>query len=214
MSFGYKTAWIAVHSTDTDRVMRAMGIRDAKPCDGDAGMEAAYETGGSVFVTSPLDGWTLVASQALFRLSDGEPPSFGEFISRLSAELGCDVQFFSTHRVVEAHFWGQAVGGTLRRAYGYVGESGAVATDFGEKTPAEVELNFAFFDDSSPEAESEGYWEREDLRFPDEQDVTSLAGLWSVSPSTLVAAPDGLVGELSDLGQWPAQRAKPWWRFW
>jgi hypothetical protein len=138
-------------------------------------------------------------------------------LAQLSAELGCEVQYFATHRVAEAHTWSRAVGGKLLRAYRYVGEAGEVELDIGEKTSAEAELGFTFFDGSSPEAQSDGYWERDDLRLPTEEDVMNLAGRWSVNPSILESVPDGLIGALTvPAPPAPAapDREKPWWKVW
>jgi hypothetical protein len=203
MSFGYKTAWIAARSTDAARVIRALDLRGTAPSTGEAGVDASYEDhdagyGRKVFVTRPIDGWTLAVSTGFFRHADDNPPSFGDWIARLSAELGCEVQYFSTHRVVETHCWARAVDGELQRAYGYSGASGEVMVDFGEKTEEEAE----------------------DLSLPDEGDVMTLAGQWSVDPSVLADISDGFLGQLTDgapspsVAVQPAPRKAPWWKFW
>ncbi len=215
MGFGYKTAWIAARTADTDGLIRALRLRNAKPCEAEDGIDASYimdyaDDRCQAFVTQPIDGWTLCVSVGFFRLVDGQSAAFGDLIVRLSNELGCEVQFFGTHRVVEGHAWARAINGTLRRAYSYVGESGETEIDFGEQTPEEVTLEFAFFDASKPEAEEEGYWDREDRRYPDEEDVMSLAELWSVNPSTLGPMPPGLLADMgSDAAQSHSSAAEP-----
>ena len=67
----------------------------------------------------------------------------------------------------------------------WVGERGETLWDEGEQTPEERDLGFRFFDERSPEASQEGYWERKDLSFPNEDCVTRLAGAWSLDPTTL-----------------------------
>lgn len=49
--------------------------------------------------------------------------------------------------------------------------------------PEEIELGFSFVDETSPEAKDEGYWERKDLRCPNEEDVLAIARRWGVAPS-------------------------------
>jgi hypothetical protein len=69
---------------------------------------------------------------------------------------------------------------------------------FGEETDAEKELGFNFFDGSSPESTQPGYWQRKDLRFPDEDCVLKIAAKWSVDPSKL--SETGLTASLGLLG--------------
>jgi hypothetical protein len=132
------------------------------------------------------------------------------------------VQFFATHRVVEAHLWARAIGGSLVRAYSYVGESGEKRVEIGEPTPEEIALDLRFFDPNGPDAEEDGYWEREDLRYPDEEDVMRVAERWSVNPAALTDVPDGFLADrlprggssaLRTGGSLPAPK-NPWWRFW
>jgi hypothetical protein len=61
---------------------------------------AARELSGKAFVTPPLSGWTLAMSTGFFDIADAEPAQFPELLVKLSAELGTEVQFFATHRVV------------------------------------------------------------------------------------------------------------------
>jgi len=52
-------------------------------------------------------------------------------------------------------------------------------------TPEERKLGFAFFDERSPEANDDSYWEREDLTFPNEMNVMDIAREWSICPCDL-----------------------------
>ena len=133
-----------------------------------------------------------------------------------------EVQYFATHRVVEAHAWARARPSGLERAYCYVGDVGQKLLDVGVSTREERELRFAFFDPESPEAEEEGYWEREDLKHPTEEHVMMLAARWSVDPSS-VGERDLDVGEelIGDFGEArppaapaPPPKEKPWWKLW
>lgn len=107
-----------------------------------------------------------------------------EPLLRLSDLFGSAL-VFATHRVVGYQVWAKAVGGSLVRGYGFVGESGRTFWDEGEMTPEELELGFAFFDNRCADAEYDFYWDREDLTFPDEMNVMGIAGKWSVSPHEL-----------------------------
>lgn len=225
-SFGYKNAWLAVKSSDSERVARALGLADTSPADWTTGVAVAYEWPGTVvFVSPPVDGWTLCVGTALFPYADRRPPQFGDLAVRLSSTLKTEVQFFATHRVVEAHAWARATPQGLARAYLYVGESGETVLNLGAPAAEEQALGFAFFDERSPEAETEGYWERHDLCYPREEHVMKLAGKWSVDPSALeernLEVGSGLVGRFpesqpehpADAGPARAQ-TRPWWKLW
>lgn len=192
-SFGYKTAWLALRTHAPDRVGDALGLMEITAVPAESGIRRATAKKDSrdpnwVFVSEPVDDWVLAMGDALFRFAEQEPPDFGSLISRLSEELQCEVQFFCTHRVIEAHGWGRARRGDLRRAYLFLGEAGRKMVDLGDKSAEEGDLGFAFFDPSAPEAAGDSYWDREDLRYPDESDVLRLASRWSIDPSEV----DGL----------------------
>jgi hypothetical protein len=221
-SFGYKNAWIAVRSTDSNAVATALQLRNARASDWEEGIAAAYKypIGNSVFVTPPIDGWILCVGYPLFAAVDARPPSFGEEAGKLASLLGCEVQYFSTHRVVSAHAWARARPSGLERAYSYVGESGEKTLDLGVPSPEERALAFAFFDPTSPEAQQDSYWDREDLKYPDEEHVMALAGAWSIDPSALEGRNlETVAGLLGDYGPEVSQppvvpKGKPWWHLW
>ena len=62
--------------------------------------------------------------------------------------------------------------------------------------PSGLFPSWGFFDPSSPDAESDDYWDREDLRYPEEDDVMTLAARWSVSPMDIesLAAAGSMLG--------------------
>ena len=196
MGFGYKTAWIAAHTSEGPRLGAALGVRNPAPSPAEPAIAAACSATGKAFVTPPIDGWTLCVSDSLLELADVRPPEFGPLAERLSRELGCEVQFFASHRVVEEHAWARAQGGKLVRAYLFVGDQGEKVVDVGPATAEERELGFAFFDPSSPDADADEYWERQDLTYVGEEHVMALAGRWSVNPTELDEIGDGILGDL------------------
>lgn len=191
--FGYKTIWLAIRSEDPRAVVDALG-GSSHPVTWRDGLAE----GKHLFVTPTIDGWVLVTGD----LEAADTPDVNSRLAlskALSTRLETEVQYFGTHRIVEWHAWARIVGGEVVRAYGYVGESSETLFDIGEATKGERELRSTFFDERSPEAQQSGYWERTDLRYPDERDVTKLAGRWSIDPTTL--------GERGDIGRgWIVER--------
>jgi hypothetical protein len=88
---------------------------------------------------------------------------------RLSKDLATTVQFFSTHRVVEAHSWAFADRGRLIRAFAYVGEQGDTVLNIGNKTPGEPRLKPG--------------------DVPTEETVMQVAAKWSIDPTTFDSQP-------------------------
>ncbi|RZL40428.1 MAG: hypothetical protein EOP35_00905 [Rubrivivax sp.] len=220
MSFGYKTAWFAVHTADTRAVADALGLRNLRPSSAEDGIAAGYGEAGQVFLTPPVRGWTLAMSQGFLDLADGAPPAFAGLLPRLSAELQAEVQFFASHRVAEAHAWARATHGELARAYAYNGCQGEVQIDQGGQTADEIALGHRFFNPAAPQASGDAYWERDDLRYPNEEDVMQVAGAWSVDPQSLEALRDGFLADggvtsaAASKASTPTPAGKPWWRIW
>jgi hypothetical protein len=177
VGFGFKQAWLAVAGTDAARVMTALGVRDLGTVDWRAGIDLAYLTDDRLAVTPPLPGaagrWVLVAGRAFFG-EDAAPD-----VAALSATLGAEVQFFATHRVVEAHYWERAVGGRLIRSFRYVGETGRVIRWYGEPDATEIAIGLPSEYDADGETDDQ----------PDvmvaESDVMTMAAAWSIDPSSL-----------------------------
>src|SRR5215475_12279904 len=177
VGFGFKQAWLAVAGTDAGTVMATLGVRDLGTVDWRAGIDLAYLTDDRLAVTPPLPGaagsWVLAAGRAFF--ADDATPDVAE----LSVTLGTEVQFFATHRVMEAHYWERAVGGRLVRAFRYVGETGRVTRWYGEPDATEIAIGLPSHYDTDSESD-----DRPDVMVS-EADVMTVAAAWSVDPSTL-----------------------------
>lgn len=183
VAFGYKSLWLAIRTDDPEAVVEALGRTGFERANWRTGILAAQAD--AVFVTPAVDGWVLVVDPELPNL--GHPPDEERWRARLAplAERFPDVQYFASHRVVDYHAWARFENGELMRAYAWLGERGETLTDFGNPTAAEIELGQDFVDSRSPEAQDDGFWDRDDLAFPSEDDVMNVAGLWSVDPTTL-----------------------------
>ncbi|MFI5497326.1 hypothetical protein [Actinoplanes sp. NPDC051859] len=203
VGFGGKQAWLAVRDGDPERIIAALGLRDLGAVPWRDGIDLSYLTDDRVIVTPPLPDargtrWVLAAGRYLMR------PTTVLDLPDLSRRLGTEVQFFATHRVTEAHRWQRADDGALVRAFGYVGQTGAVTTWFGDPDPAERAAGLP------PAYEAEGALDESMLGALDdelelllrgeavggadsstgtvlvsEQDVLSVAGGWSIDPTGL-----------------------------
>jgi hypothetical protein len=168
--FGYKTAWLAVRDSTPEQVADAIGLTDPRSIAWAEGVEASYEDG--IFVTPPTSGWVLAVGVGWF----GNEPD----IASLSAGLATEVQFFATHRVVEAHTSARAVNGRTRRV-SYVGDS-AELVQYGDATPTEQDLGLDDLD------------EERAIDLISEDTVMEVAEGWSLNPQRLGAGGDGTHG--------------------
>jgi hypothetical protein len=193
-TFGYKGTWLAVKGSDAHEIATAAGVRNLQPCNWTYGIEKAYYDG--VFITPPIDGWTLLVSQANFPDADSQEGlhEVKRLLNDLSSQFG-EAQYFGTHRGVGYAAWLRSVNGTITRAYSIAdGETFIV-----EGKPTPIEQSYHLIDTLSEEAKEPGYSEREDITYPCEEEVMTIAGAWSVNPSNLQGRQDlgpglGLIG--------------------
>ena len=181
IAFGYNCAWLAIRSASVLEVALALRLRRTEAANWANGLERAQA--GEMFVSPPVSGWVMAIST---RLPEAKPRHGPDRVTpllvRLSQRFG-EAQWFETHRVIEYHVWARARQGQLVRAYAYSGESGATLWCVGPQTPEEIALGFKFFDETSPEAASDSYWQRTDLSYPSEESVLAIARRWSVDTS-------------------------------
>lgn len=196
IDFGYKIFWFAVKTDQKQNVASILDLKNMQDSNWESGIKKAYENG--IFITPQIGEWTLAVGMKLPAGDQTESiDKLEKLLNQLSAEFG-EAQFFGTHRVVDYHSWMKSVNGEIVRIYAYLGESGKNLKVLGERTEPEIELNL--FDSFSKEAESEEYWEKEDLDYPNEDLVMKIAQHWSVNPTRLTERTDiknelGIIGE-------------------
>ena len=172
-TFGYKMSWLAVKSTTPEEIIQKLSFPEVKKIEWDEGIDKIYEDHGNpnvIFITPQIRGWVFVVSLYLFDLNsrDGKLEKLKERMVELSKLFG-EVQAFATHRVSEYHHWVLARNGKIERCFAY---GDGIRYNEGELT----------------EAEKKFPWDK--LKtfqwFPDEDDVMTIAGKWSINPQTIV----------------------------
>ena len=191
--FGYKIAWLAIRTEDTEAVAAALGVTDAHAASWAEGIDAVYGAAqgrAPVFLAPVVDGWTLAVLGG-GELFEGDGAGAGAVdLPLLSRRFG-EVQKFATHRVVEYQEWQRWVDGSPVRRYCWIGESGEIRFDEGEPVGAEGNLLRA--------ADLDGGWDAFDIA--NGETVLAVAAEWSVNPTTLDERDDlpprGLLGFLA-----------------
>jgi len=182
IAFGRKNLWIAVSATSTESVARALGLVDTQPCNWRSGFRAAYAYPSSyVFVTPPVRGWVLAVGCGI--PDPGDPsllPHWRALMNTLSTAFG-RAQFFASHRGSGYSAWARYTEGVEERLFAHADD---LLHNVGTPLPEELDV-LAHLPDPSAAEEDPGYWDREDLRAPDEDDVFRMASAWSVDPMTL-----------------------------
>ena len=155
------------YTHDIEAVVKHLHLTNIRKANWHTGLHAAYSSQHDVFVSPPVQGWTFVVGCAFPDIGRGKSPhEFTRYLQNIGAHFE-DVQYFGTHRVVEYQAWARVKNGQLIRGYAYLGEQGETLWNEGENTPEKDEICCEFFDERSPEATTEAYWEREDLTYPD-----------------------------------------------
>lgn len=183
--FGFKMGWLAIKSDDPSKIIAILELKDVRPANWSTGTDSAYRHDGHAFISPPISGWVFVVCSSFPEIGQASHSGQWDGFMRSLAKQFDEVQYFATHRVVDFHAWSKWTNGKEVRSYAYIGESGETLANFGNKTPGEIELKLNFFDETSPEAKTEAYWERADLRWPNEVTVMQIAGKWSIDPQTM-----------------------------
>lgn len=163
VDFGFKQHWLAIKTTDTQKVAEALGAKQVYPCNWKKGIALAYRK--APYITPPIDGWTLVVNSDLLIDEGRDKEREIQELNRLSKLFG-EAQFFVTHRIVEYHYWAKSINGVLTRAFGYLGETGENTLIHGNPTDIEQELSV-------------------ENTFPDEEMVMKIAEAWSIDPTKI-----------------------------
>ena len=191
-SFGYKCNWLAIPTTDTEKLVAIFRLTATTPCNWEYGIHYAYE--GLFFVSPPVDGWSFIISRNLPCAED--PKTIGllkDLLIALSIDFG-QAQYFGTYRVVGYDCWMKAKNGQLERAYGFVDGGNTIV----EGVPTPVEAGYNLYNTFS-EAYEEDPDYGEKAEYPDEGITMEIAGAWSINPQDLEERKD-LSARLGILG--------------
>ena len=166
--------WLAIRSEDATPIQAALGLRNARACSWEEGLNRAMEH--RLFISPPVNGWILVMGVDLPDPAD-DPDECFHFLNRLSGKLG-EVQFFSINRLFSHHAWVMARDGIIERGYAHAGQT---LWNQGDLTAAEVALRVNTYDYCQVPEKS--FFTHVDPLGATTEKVTSLAARWSVDPT-------------------------------
>lgn len=177
-TFGYKMAWLAIKNTTPEEIIQKVSLPEAHTINWNEGIDKIYEDHGNpsaIFITPQIRGWSLVAGWYCFDFNskDGKLEKLKDRMAELSTVFD-EVQAFASHRVSEYHHWLLAKNEKVERCFACDGGGSGVLYNEGELTDAEKQL---------PRYKLKGsQW------YPNEEDVMTIAGKWSINPTTIDSA--------------------------
>lgn len=182
-TFGYKMAWLTIQNTAPEDIIRKIQLPDVQPVEWDKGIEEVYKRYGKenvIFITLEIKGWVFLVGFYLFDLNsrDGKLERLKSRMIELSSVFD-ETQAFATHRVSEYHHWVLAKNGEIKRCFAYSGTSGEVLYNEGKLTEAEKMFPWDRLCDYHSALKA---W------YPNEDDVMTIAGKWSINPQTIESA--------------------------
>lgn len=191
--FGYRMSWLAIRTRDGAKVLQALGLHDAQHANWNTGLGTVYSDefgGGRIFVSPPVNGWTVVAGRDLPQaLGGGFVDKTMPFLLDLGARF-IEVQYFAACPSPDCYAWARIIDGKLVRAWGVASEG--VVWNVGKVTKEERGLGLKAF-----EARAKGRRAAvggDVAMSPREEHVLRLARKWSFDPTRIgeVASEPGL----------------------
>ncbi len=214
LAFGWSTAWLAIRTRDTAKVVDALGLKERQRIGWQSGLAAVHDDGladDHVLVTPAVNGWTFVIGYALPHPSaDPRSDRGGPLLAALARQFD-DVQYFFSGPALDLFAWSRYQSGTLMRRYATAG----VETLFDEGMITEAELRHGLAPARQSNPGGVGKWRpvlvgavASPHSLPSEDMLLQIAGAWSLNPSLIDTAMPltgaGAAPALGFLGRVPA----------
>jgi hypothetical protein len=142
VALGFRSRWISVRTNEEEKLVTQLKLQNLRRTHWREG--AFYAAQGSLFVTPPIDNWTVVMGLGL-RAPDS--PQNIEAIKQLLIELSRnhrEANYFCSDTPNGLHCWIKAEKGEIVRLHSWNLKAGAKALSEGTPTPVESELLRAF----------------------------------------------------------------------
>ncbi len=204
--FGYKAAWLAIKSKDTQAICDSMQLVDCTAANWEKGVQTALEGSGQkfpVYVTPPVAGWTLVLLGLNLVADNAQTTQQIEtLLCKLSDAFG-ECQYFGSYRVVDYTAWFKAIDGEIVRGFSFA--DGEYHANSGKTTQTELDIGLGDISGLSiQELNSLGPIPDDPngvTRWPNDNDPLLIAEKWSINPLKINLVEDVEKG-VGTLGEW------------
>lgn len=203
---GMYPPWVAVSATDPRAVVAALDFVDAVPCNWESASKIFQSLfNDRVFVSSPVDGWILIAGN--LPTPDPEMPQEGiwNLLIELSNRFG-EAQYFYMSNSTLANCWALARNGEMIRAYCFTTDAPKPAIVWNDGAITEGERNAGYV---YGESGYKGTIDPDEVdEHPDccrfEEAIGDISAQWSFDPERLYEREDlvpgaGFMGRLNSL---------------
>lgn len=174
-NFGHKKTWIAVKDVSLNFIVDNYKIVNVEKTSWEKGLYTMENDSKKVFISGPYSGWVIIASKEFPEITNSQ--EVVKLLKELSGGIK-EICYFSSHETVGLYGFARMFGGEVDRMYGYLGETGHVCVNMGEKSIAEQELSLSFADDDEA-LTSETY---NDIS---EEDIFNIAKKWCIESMNL-----------------------------
>ena len=187
LPFGYRMAWLAIRTDDTQRVIDVLGLDQVKASNWNSGLGSIYseELGEThMFVAPAVEGWTFVIGLGLPHPLGA---TFHDKATPFLLELGgafAEVQYYFSYPVIDFFAWARVIDGRLVRAFA-IGDDGVVWNK-GKPSRKETAMGLKLFELRGIQGRR-GDAGGELLLYPTEDHVIALAADWSLDPTRVDA---------------------------
>lgn len=183
--FGYRMAWLAVHSRDAARIADVLHLEAIDTANWRTGVGTIYDerlSQGRVYLTPPIGEWTFVIGLAL-----PQPlgRNFADKCTPIMLDLAAnfpEAQYFLCYAPLDFFGWVRVSEGKLTRAFA-IGDEGIIWNK-GRPTREEKSLGLRFAEIRSPKGRR-GAAESIMPLHPSEEQLIALAAEWSIDPTSI-----------------------------
>lgn len=187
-AFGYRMAWLAVRTRDTEALLEELQIEGAEPCNWRSGIGVVYDDHlgtDHIFITPPVNGWSFIVGLALpYPVSRAFTDKVTPLLDQLGRRFG-EVQYFFAYPPIDVFAWVRLIEGRTVRAFAIT--DAGIVWNKGRATKEERALGLKLFDFRGVRGRK-GDAGGEIILYPTEDHVLQLAGRWSLDPTKLERA--------------------------
>lgn len=186
-AFGYRMAWLAVHTTEAARVAEVLKLEPLEISNWRTGIGTMYDeklSQSRVYLTPPVNGWIFIVGLSLPQpLGRGFVDKCTPVLLDLAAAFP-EAQYFLSYPPLEFYAWARVMDGKLARAFA-IGDEGIIWNK-GKATKEERGIGLRSTEVRGVKNRKADVGEPMPV-YPTEAHVMHLASCWGIDPTSLAS---------------------------